>query len=81
VHRASCIVHRASCIGFGFGFAVYGPLTLLGNACHAVLVLRLTIDVPRFLALMQLRFISFVVINSRRDLLPQVCAQVGHVEK
>jgi len=30
---------------------------------------------------MQLRFISFVVINSRRDLHPQVCAHAGAQKK
>ena len=29
---------------------------------------------PHSVTLMQLRFTSFVVINSRRDLHPQVCA-------
>ena len=30
---------------------------------------------------MQLRFTSFVVINSRRDLHPQVCAHAGRTTK
>jgi len=30
---------------------------------------------------MQLRFTSFVVINSRRDLHPQVCAHAGRTMK
>ena len=36
---------------------------------------------PHSVALMQLRFTSFVVINSRRDLHPQVCAHAGRTKK
>ena len=35
---------------------------------------------PHSVALMQLRFTSFVVINSRRDLHPQVCAHAGRTK-
>ncbi len=36
---------------------------------------------PHSVALMQLRFASFVVINLRRDLHPQVCAHAGRTMK
>ena len=36
---------------------------------------------PHSVALMQLRFASFVVINLRRDLHPQVCAHAGRTNK
>ena len=36
---------------------------------------------PHSVALMQLRFTSFVVINSRRDLHPQVCAHAGRTKE
>ena len=36
---------------------------------------------PHSVALMQLRFASFVVINLRRDLHPQVCAHAGRTIK
>jgi hypothetical protein len=36
---------------------------------------------PHSVALMQLRFTSFVVINLRRDLHPQVCAHAGRTIK
>ena len=36
---------------------------------------------PHLVALMQLRFTSFVVINLRRDLHPQVCAHAGRTNK
>ena len=36
---------------------------------------------PHSVTLMQLRFTSFVVINLRRDLHPQVCAHAGRTKK
>jgi hypothetical protein len=36
---------------------------------------------PHSVALMQLRFASFVVINLRRDLHPQECAHAGHTKE
>ena len=55
-------------------FAVSGPLALVGNAFYPVLVHRpaasLHASSPHSVALMQLRFASLVVINSRRDLHP-----------
>jgi len=36
---------------------------------------------PQSVALMQLRFTSFVVINLRRDLHPQECAHAGRTMK
>ena len=36
---------------------------------------------PQSVALMQLRFASFAVINLRRDLHPQVCAHAGRTKK
>jgi hypothetical protein len=55
-------------------FAVSGPLALVGNAFYPVLVHRpaasLHASSPHSVALMQLRFASLVVINSRWDLHP-----------
>jgi hypothetical protein len=55
-------------------FAVIGPLALVGNAFYPVLVHRpaasLHASSPHSVALMQLRFASLVVINSRWDLHP-----------
>jgi len=62
-------------------FAVLCPLALLGRAFYPVLVHRLAASLhasfPHSVALMQLRFASFVVINLRRDLHPQECAHAG----
>jgi len=55
-------------------FAVVGPLALVGNAFYPVLVHRpaasLHASFPHSVALMQLRFTSLVVINSRWDFHP-----------
>ena len=55
-------------------FAVSGPLALVGNAFYPVLVHRpaasLHASSPQSVALLQLRFTSLVVINSRWDLHP-----------
>jgi len=78
---AACGIGCASC----FGFAVYDQPNLLGNAFHAVLVHRLTIATPRFLPTLdrphELHVTSFVAINSRPDILPQVCAQAERAKK
>ena len=62
-------------------FAELCPLALLGNAFYPVLVHRLAVSLhassPHSVALMQLRFTSFAVINLRRDLHPQECARAG----
>ena len=59
-------------------FAVSCPLALVGNAFYPVLVHRpaasLHASSPHSVALMQLRFASLVVINSRWDFHPQECA-------
>jgi len=66
-------------------FAVSGPLALVGNAFYPVLVHRpaasLHASSPHSVALMQLRFASLVVINSRWDLHPQECAHAGRTNK
>ena len=66
-------------------FAVIGPLALLGNAFYPVLVHRLAASLhassPHSVALVQLRFASFAVINLRRDLHPQECAHAGRTKK
>jgi hypothetical protein len=66
-------------------FAVYGPLALLGSAFYPVLVHRLAASLrasfPHSVALMQLRFASFVVTNLRWDLHPQECAHAGRTTK
>jgi hypothetical protein len=55
-------------------FAVTGPLALVGSAFYPVLVHRPAASLrafsPQSVALMQLRFASLVVINSRWDLHP-----------
>ena len=67
------------------GFAVSGPLALLGSAFYPVLVYQLAASLhasfPHSVALMQLRFASFAVINLRRDLHPQECAHAGRTRK
>ena len=66
-------------------FAVIGPLALVGNAFYPVLVHRpaasLHASFPHSVTLMQLRFASLVVINSRWDLHPQECAHAGRTNK
>jgi hypothetical protein len=66
-------------------FAVIGPLALVGNAFYPVLVHRpaasLHASSPHSVALMQLRFASLVVINSRWDLHPQECAHAGRTNE
>src|SRR6266446_2990983 len=66
-------------------FAVSGPLALVRNAFYPVLVHRpaasLHASFPHSVALMQLRFTSLVVINSRWDLHPQECAHAGRTKK
>ena len=61
------------------------PLDLLGSAFYPVLVHRLAASLhassPHSVALMQLRFTSFAVINLRRDLHPQECARAGRTTK
>jgi hypothetical protein len=63
-------------------FAVSCPLALLGSAFYPVLVHRLAASLhassPHSVALMQLRFASFAVINLREDLHLQECARAGH---
>ncbi|KQV56469.1 hypothetical protein ASC95_28970 [Pelomonas sp. Root1217] len=65
-------------------FAVFGPLALVGTAFYPVLVHRLAASLhassPHSVALMQLRFASFVVTNLRRDLHPQECAHAGRTK-
>ena len=65
-------------------FAVSGPLALVGNAFYPVLVHQpaasLYASSPQSVALMQLRFASLVVINSRWDLHPQECAHAGRTK-
>lgn len=66
-------------------FAVFCPLALLGTAFYPVLVHRLAVALhasfPHSVTLMQLRFASFAVINSREDLHLQECAHAGRTEK
>ena len=66
-------------------FAVMGPLALLGSAFYPILVHRLAASLhasfPHSVALMQLRFASFAVINSREDLHLQECAHAGRTKK
>src|SRR6266851_8509589 len=66
-------------------FAVSGPLALVGNAFYPVLVHQpaasLYASSPQSVALMQLRFASLVVINSRWDLHPQECAHAGRTKE
>jgi hypothetical protein len=62
-------------------FAESCPLALLGNAFYPVLVHRLAVSLyassPHSVALMQLRFASFAVINLREDFHLQECARAG----
>ena len=62
-------------------FAVCRPLALLGNASYPVLVHRLAVSLhassPRSVALTQLRFASFAVVNSREDVHLQDRAHAG----
>jgi len=66
-------------------FAVSCPLALVSNALYPVLVHRpaasLHASSPHSVALMQLRFASLVVINSRWDFHPQECAHAGRTRK
>ena len=66
-------------------FAASCPLTLLGTAFYPVLVHRhaasLHASSPQSVALLQLRFASFAVINSREDLHLQECAHAGRTRK
>ena len=66
-------------------FAVIGPLALVSTAFYPVLVHRpaasLHASSPHSVALMQLRFTSLVVINSRWDFHPQECAHAGRTNK
>ena len=66
-------------------FAVSGPLALVGTAFYPVRVPRLAASLhassPHSVALMQLRFASFAVINSREDLHLQECAHAGRTKK
>jgi hypothetical protein len=65
--------------------SVNGPLALLGSAYYAVLAHRLAASLhayyPHSVALMQLRFASFAVINLREDFHPQECARAGRTMK
>jgi hypothetical protein len=67
------------------GFAVSGLLALFGTAFYPVLVHRLTGSLrassPQSVALMQLRFTSFAVVNSREDFHLQDCAHAGRTSK
>jgi len=60
------------------------PLALVSNAFYPVLVHRpaasLHASCPHSVALMQLRFASLVVINSRRDFHPQECVHAGRTK-
>ena len=62
-------------------FAVSRPLALPGSAFYPVLVHQLAASLhassPHSVTLMQLRFTSFAVINSREDLHLQECARAG----
>jgi len=66
-------------------FAVHGPLALVRSASYPVLVHRPTASLhassPHSVALVQLRFASLVVTNSRWDLHPQECAHAGRTTK
>ena len=63
------------------GFAALGLLALISAASYPVLVHRLMVWLHasslRSVALAQLRFDSFAVINSRRDFHPQDRAHAG----
>lgn len=62
-------------------FAVLCLLALLGSASYPILVHRLAASLhassPHSVALMQLRFTSFAVINLREDFHLQECAHAG----
>lgn len=62
-------------------FAVACPLALVGIALYPILVHRLAASLhassPHSVTLMQLRFTSFAVVNSRWDFHPQDCAHAG----
>ncbi len=66
-------------------FAVIGPLALVSTAFYPVLVHRpaasLHASSPHSVALMQSRFTSLVVINSRWDFHPQECAHAGRTNE
>ena len=66
-------------------FAVRCPLALLGSASYPVLVHRLAVSLhassPRSVALTQLRFASFAVVNSREDFHLQDRAHAGRTTK
>src|SRR5439155_5356313 len=66
-------------------FAVSCPLALVSTAFYPVLVHRpaasLRASSPHSVALMQLRFASLIVINSRWDFHPQECAHAGRTRK
>ena len=66
-------------------FAVTCPLALRSSAFYPVLVHRLEASLHasslHSVALMQLRFTSFAVINLRRDLHPQECARAGRTQE
>jgi len=57
------------------------PLALLANALYPILVHRLAVSLhasyPHAVALVQLRFTSFAVINLREDFHLQECARAG----
>jgi hypothetical protein len=66
-------------------FAVLGPLALPDNAFYPVLVHLLAASLcassPHSVTLMQLRFASFAVANSREDFHLQDCAHAGRTIK
>ena len=66
-------------------FAVSCPLALLSSAFYPVLVHRLAASLhassPHSVAIMQLRFTSFAVINLREDFHLQECAHAGRTRK
>src|ERR1039457_2115198 len=66
-------------------FAARCPLALVGTAFYPVLVHRppasLHASSPHSVALMQLRFTSLTVTNSRWDFHPQECAHAGRTTK
>jgi hypothetical protein len=72
-----CLDHKS--------FAVFGPFALLDSASYPVLVHRLAASLhasfPHSVALMQLRFTSFAVINLREDFHLQECAHTGRTKK
>jgi len=65
-------------------FAVLGPLALVSIAFYPVLVHRpaasLRASSPHSVTLVQLRFASLDVINSRWDFHPQECAHAGRTQ-